>query len=262
VVTGAGDGVGGIGKVIAYRLAREGVRVLGVVRDPAEITPELLAGPGSGPPLAMIAVDLTDDRAPDLVMQAVRETLDGRVDILVNNAAAAGSVRAHELDMSHWRDIFALNVDGAFRLTQAVLPVMMGAGYGRIVNISSVNGISGFRGSSDYAISKAAIGAMSRSLAADYGEYGITSNTVSPGVIMTALGQEYVFAREQWYIRQSLDIKPIERWGQPEDVAAAVAFLASDEAGYVTAQELAVDGGLTGTHFVPDRFTGEHESGS
>lgn len=257
VVTGTGVGIAGIGRAIAYRLAREGVRVLGVVRDDDEITAELLSGAGAGPPIEMIAVDLTDDDAPASVLRAIHDVLDGRIDILVNNAGGGGSAPVHELDLSRWRDMLAINLDAVFRLTKSVLPLMMSAGYGRIVNISSTKGLSGHRASSDYAVSKAGLGALTRSLAADYGAHGITANAVAPGVMVTPQVREYLATKPAWFVRESFDIKPVRRDGMVEDIASAAAFFASDEAGYITAQLLAVDGGLTRTHYVPDHLVGE-----
>jgi NAD(P)-dependent dehydrogenase (short-subunit alcohol dehydrogenase family) len=254
VVTGAAQG---LGRAVAERLLAEGVGVLLVDRDGEVLrrTAAELAGRGR---LDLLECDVTDASAPEALRDRALRSL-GSVDILVNNAGIAGSRPVHELEEERWRQVLEVNLAGTFRVTRAVLPAMMEAGYGRIVGVASMTGVTGFRGSSDYAVSKAGILALTRSLAADYGRYGITANAVAPGAIHTPLAERMLASRPRWYTRANLELKPVERFGRPEDVAAAVAYLASDEAGYVSGHTLVVDGGLTATHFVPDRFSDEAE---
>ncbi|MEH3033709.1 MAG: SDR family NAD(P)-dependent oxidoreductase [Aeromicrobium erythreum] len=255
VVTGAAQG---LGRGIAERLLREGVDVLCV-----DVADEVLADTVRElTPLGRVAgasVDLTATDAPAQVLAAADAHL-GSLDVLVNNAGIGGSTHVHELEEDRWRQVLELNLHGTFRLTRATLPRMIDAGYGRIVTIASMNGITGFRRSSDYAVSKAALIALTRSIAADYGRDGITANAVAPGVVMTPLAERMLATRPLWYTRGNLELKPVPRAGRTEDVAAAVAYLASDEAGYVTGQTLAVDGGTTATHYVPDAFSDEQGS--
>ena len=252
VVTGAAQG---LGRAIAERFLEEGVGVFLVDRNGEGLgrAAEELSSSGR---VGMLAVDVTGPSTPEEIRDAALDAL-GSIDILVNNAGIAGSRPVSELEEDRWRDVLEVNLSSAFRLTKAVLPTMVAAGYGRIVNMASMNGLTGFRGSSDYAVSKAGLIALTRSLAADYGAAGITANAVAPGAIITPLAEGLLASRPTWYRRHNLELKPIPRVGAPEDVAAAVAFLASDEAGYVSGHVLVVDGGLTATHYVPDRFSDE-----
>lgn len=252
VITGAAQGIG-LG--VAERLVHEGVQVLLVDRDADRLEGARTTMAELGQ-VAVICVDLTDPEAPSAVLKAATQHLDS-VDILVNNAGIGGSTHVHEVEESRWRQVIELNLHSSFRLTREVLPEMMEHEYGRIVNISSMNGLTGFRRSSDYAVSKAALIAFTRSVAADYGRYGVTANAVAPGVVMTALAERMLASRPLWYTRGNVELKPVPRTGTTEDVAGAVTYFASDEAGYITGQTLAVDGGLTATHYVPDLFSDE-----
>lgn len=252
IVTGAAQG---LGRGIAERLMSEGVRVL-LVDVNEQVLAETAGELSQQQQVPYLAVDLTSPDAPAQVVEAVGDTI-GTAHILVNNAGIGGSTRVDEVEVARWREVIELNLHASFRLTRAVLPQMMEQRHGRIVNIASMNGMTGFRRSSDYAVSKAGLIALTRSLAADYGEFGITANAVAPGVVMTALAERMLASRPLWYTRGNIGLKPIARAGTLADVAAAVAFFASDESGFVTGQTLAVDGGLTSTHYVPDRFSDE-----
>ncbi len=254
VVTGAAQG---LGRGIAERLLSEGVRVVLV-----DVNDELLAATAVAlravGELVSLVVDLTSVDAPAQIVAGAADAF-GTVDILVNNAGIGGSTRVDEVEERRWREVLELHLHGSFRLTKAILPQMMEMRHGRIINIASMNGITGFRRSSDYAVSKAALIALTRSLAADYGEFGITANAVAPGVVMTPLAERMLASRPLWYARGNVELKPIGRTGTVADIAATVAFFASDEAGYISGQTLAVDGGLTATHYVPDRFSDERD---
>jgi 3-oxoacyl-[acyl-carrier protein] reductase len=235
VVTGASRG---IGRAVATMLAAAGASVVAAARESnAEETAAAITAAG-GQALA-VPVDVADAAS---VQAMVDRTLEryGRVDVLVNNAGITRDQLLLRLKREEWDEVLATNLSGAFLCTQAVLRPMIRQRGGRIVCISSVVGQMGNAGQANYAASKAGLIGFAKSMARELASRNVTVNVVAPGLIATdmtrAISEE---AREEWAAQI-----PLGRMGMPEDVAAAVCFLASDAAGYVTGQVLAVNGGM------------------
>ena len=235
LVTGASRG---IGEAIAKQLASDGASVVACARgDHAQTVAEEIVSSG-GTAVAQ-SLDVTD---ADSVADAVAATLDrlGRIDIVVNNAGIVRDQLMLRMKSEDWDVVLATNLTSAFRCTQAVLRPMMKQRHGRIVNISSVVGQSGNAGQANYAASKAGLIGFTKSLAREVASRGITVNVVSPGMIETDMTAALDGNVREAFAKQI----PVGRFGTPEDVAAAVCFLASNEAAYITGQVLGVNGGM------------------
>jgi 3-oxoacyl-[acyl-carrier protein] reductase len=237
VVTGAGRG---IGHAIAVRFAREGARVASVSRTEsnAQKTADEINSLRADVAKAY-AVDVADQAA---VQKAAAEIFEafGRVDILVNNAGVTRDGLSMRMSMDDWDTVLNTNLKGAFNFTQAVMRPMIKQRSGRIINISSIAGLTGNAGQANYAASKAGLIGLTKTLARELASRGITVNAVAPGLIETDMTT--VLSDE---IRQAILQKvPLGKLGEPEDIAAAVAYLASAEAKYITGQVLTVDGGM------------------
>ena len=235
LVTGASRG---IGAAIARRLASRGARVVAAARaDNARPVAEDITRTG-GQAEAM-TLDVTDGSAAETAMAGILER-HGRIDILVNNAGIARDQLLLRMKRDDWDAVLTTNLTAAFALTQAALKSMIRQRQGRIISISSVVGQSGNAGQANYAASKAGLIGFTKAVALEVASRGITANVVAPGLIETDMTQSIAEkAREQWESRI-----PLRRLGTPDDVAAAVCFLASDEASYITGQVLAVNGGM------------------
>ena len=237
LVTGASRG---IGRAIALRLAREGVAVLvnansdGAGAD--AVTAEIQALGGQAR-TALADVRRAEDAAH--LVQAAMEAW-GRLDILVNNAGINRDDLLLRLKEADWDAVIATDLKGPFLCTQAALRPMMRQRWGRIINISSVVALMGNAGQGNYTAAKAGLIALTKTTAREMSARGITVNAVAPGFIETAMTDRLTDRRKE----EVLALIPKGCFGQPEDVAHAVAFLASEEAGYITGQVLAVDGGL------------------
>ena len=236
-VTGAGRG---IGEAIARRLVAEGVRVAVTDVDPdtAAATAESLGSAALG-----LQVDVTQ---PDSVAAGVAATEAGLgpIDILVNNAGWDRTMPFLEMPLDLWDQIIAINFRGPLHCCRAVLPGMVDRGYGRIVSIASDAGRAGSGGEAVYSGAKGGVIAFSKTLARENARKGISVNVVCPGPTETALFHD-VTAEHPRLREAFLRAVPMRRFGEPDDLAGAVAFLASQDAAYITGQTLSVSGGLT-----------------
>ena len=234
IVTGAGRG---IGEAIALGFAAQGCQVIALERDKAASDVLKMRMPNH----QVETMDVSDKSAIlTLVDQAIAKF--GRIDILVNNAVAYTERPAHLCTDQEWEDTIDSALSSVFRACRAVLPHMMKARQGSIVNLSSVNQITANPNLAAYTAAKGGIRALTKQLAVEYGPYGIRCNAVAPGLIMTARTLQ---GRSAADLRLDREAYPIGRVGIPEDVAHAVIYLASEEASFVTGVELPVDGGLT-----------------
>jgi 3-oxoacyl-[acyl-carrier protein] reductase len=235
LVTGASRG---IGKAIAAKLAAQGAHVIAAARgeNATPVADEIVAAGGKAEP---VALDITE---PGACEAAVAGALGrhGRIDILVNNAGITKDQLLLRMKRDDWDSVLGTNLTANFVLTQAVLKPMLKQRGGRIVSISSVVGQAGNAGQANYAASKAGIIGFSKAVALEVASRGITVNVVAPGLIDTDMTRAITnSAHDEWASRI-----PLKRLGSPEDIAAAVCFLASDEASYITGQVLAVNGGM------------------
>ena len=233
LVTGASGGIGG---AIARALHRQGAQVMlsGTRRTALSALADEL-----GERAHIGLADLADPAAADRLVKDA-ETAMGRIDILVNNAGITRDALALRMSDEAWQTVIEVNLTAAFRLTRAVLRGMVRRRHGRVIGVTSVVAFTGNAGQANYAAAKAAMIGMSKSIAAEIAGRGITVNCVAPGVIATTMTDN--LSAEQR--ARLLGAIPAGRFGAPEDVAAAVVFLASAEAAYVTGQTLHVNGGM------------------
>jgi 3-oxoacyl-[acyl-carrier protein] reductase len=237
LVTGASRG---IGRAIAMELARQGAKVVGTatsVSGAAAITEYLdaiQAGCGKG-----VVLNVNDAEACLAVVDQVQKDY-GSLSILVNNAGITQDQLALRMKDEEWDAVIATNLTAVGRLSRAVLRGMMKAKHGRIINITSVVGSAGNAGQINYAAAKAGVAGMSRALAREVGSRNVTVNCIAPGFIDTDMTRELT----EQQINALLQQIPLGRFGLPEDIAAAVSFLASPQAGYVTGTTLHVNGGM------------------
>jgi len=237
VVTGASRG---IGRAIALELGKQGASVVVNYHSSAQAAQEVASMiEASGGKALPIQADVSDFEQADKLIKEAVEAL-GQVDILVNNAGTTRDNLIMRISEEDWDIVLKTNLKSAFNCSKAAVRPMMRARYGRIINITSVAGISGNAGQTNYSASKAGLIGFTKSLAREVASRNITVNAVAPGFVPTDL-TEIV---PQDIKDASLGAIPLGRWGTAEEVAYAVAFLASDHAGYITGQVLSVDGGM------------------
>jgi 3-oxoacyl-[acyl-carrier protein] reductase len=237
VVTGSARG---IGRAIAERLAILGADIViaDMLIDLARQTAEEISQVTHRTTLAL-NVNVSDGKsASEMINQAVEQF--GKVDILVNNAGITRDMLILRMEESDWDSVMGVNLKGVFNCSKAVIRTMMKQRYGRIINISSVSGQAGQAGQTNYSASKAGVIGFTKALAREVASRQITVNAVAPGYIPTSLTNDLPDDLK----KSILGATPVGRMGKPEEVAAAVAFLASEEAAYITGQVLAVDGGM------------------
>ncbi len=238
-VTGAGSG---IGRAIARRLAADGARV--VAADIDQSAAEAVAQALPGEALAVV-LDVANEESVNTAIDHVAETC-GHLDVLVNNAGITDDNFLSKMTTEQWDRVLAVNLTGPFLCTRAAAAVMRSNGYGRVVNVSSVAGIHGALTCANYCASKAGLLGLTVATAREFGRYvardgaDMTCNAVMPGIVETRLSA----VMPDKLRAQRVADTPLSRFGQPEDVADAVAFLASDDARFVTGTSLRVDGGL------------------
>jgi NAD(P)-dependent dehydrogenase (short-subunit alcohol dehydrogenase family) len=226
VVTGGGSG---IGRAVADRLRADGYHVATIDLNPSDDESAQTA-------------DVTDRAQVEAALSAIRTQL-GPVTILVNAAGLDGFKQFTDITFDEWQKVVDVNLNGVFHCIQAVLPDMVDAGWGRIVNISSSSTHSGTPYMSHYVAAKSAVNGLTKSLALEYGPAGITVNAVPPGFIDTPMLRNAEARGRLGDVQATIDATPVRRIGRPEDIAAACAFLISEEAGYITGQILGVNGG-------------------
>ncbi len=234
IVTGSARG---IGRSLAEEFARCGAKI--VITDLDQAMCEQVAKEIS-PNAIGVKANVTSSADIDALMQATLDAF-GRIDVVVNNAGITRDTLMIRMDEKDWDMVLDINLKGAFLVTKAAARIMMKQRSGRIVNISSIVGLSGNAGQANYSASKAGLIGLTKSSAKELCSRGITVNAVAPGFIETEMTHTLPEAVRKSFLERVLVSRP----GTPKDVASAVLFLASDEAAYITGQVLAVDGGLT-----------------
>ena len=234
VVTGGGSG---IGQAIAARLRKDGLQVATLdLRAPDVGVPPACGGESA------FTADVTDRAQVDAALNEIRCQF-GPVTVLVNAAGMDSFKRFTEISFEHWQRVIDVNLNGVFHCIQAALPDMIEAGWGRIVNISSSSTHSGVAYMGAYVAAKSAVNGLTKTLALEYGPSGITVNAVPPGFIDTPMLRSAEARGYLGDVEENIARTPVRRMGKPEDIAAACAFLVSEEAGYITGQILGVNGG-------------------
>jgi len=237
LVTG---GSRGIGRAIVIRLATQGADVAFTYRGNAAAAAEATAiVEGLGRRALAVQGDASQPEVADRVVKAVLDAF-GRIDILVNNAGITRDDLIMRMSVEAWRDVLDTNLSGAFYMTKAVTRPMLRARSGRIINITSVSGQAGQMGQANYSSAKAGLIGLTKATARELASRTITVNAVAPGFVLTELTQDLPEALQAELTART----PLGRFGETGEIAAAVAFLASDEAAFITGQVLAVDGGL------------------
>ncbi len=241
LVTGA---AAGIGAACARRLAKDGMQVGVLDLDAARCAETVASIQAAGGKAIALGADISDRAQVKAALAQLREAF-GPIAVLVNNAAITGYVPFLDMTDQQWNDIHRVNLTGTFIVTQEVLPGMVAAKWGRVINIASSAAQTGAKNMAHYASSKGGMIALTRSLAVEFGPSGITTNVIPPRFITATIMSEHSFANaKQPMSREALAAAgPICREGQPEDIAGTVSWLASEDAGFVTGQVIGVNGG-------------------
>ncbi len=236
VVTGAASG---IGAACAQRLASDGLHVVGLdLQEPLDWNPVL----ASDPQAHFMLVDVTDEGAQRSAVESLQ-----RIDVLVTAAGIGDAGPVHTLEESAWDRVIDINLKGTYLSIRAVLDKMMAQRSGSIITVASVEGINGTEGGSAYNASKGGVVLLSKNVAIDYARMGIRCNAICPGFIQTPMFDGIMDAMPEFKADIEKEIK-LGRFGRPEEIASVAAFLASDDASYLTGQAVVVDGGYTAGH--------------
>ncbi len=238
LVTGAGRG---IGKAIAETLARQGVTVICVSKSAESCGAVATAITAAGGKAKAMAVDVADGAAIAKASEALLAEFP-TIDILVNNAGITRDGLLFRMSEADWNDVIATNLSSCFHWTKHLGRPMTRARWGRIVNITSVSGIMGNAGQANYSAAKAGMIGLTKTLAREFAGRSVTVNAVAPGFIKTDMTTEFVNNPE--VSAKVLEAVPLKRFGEAADIAAMTAFLCAEEAGYITGQVFAVDGGM------------------
>jgi 3-oxoacyl-[acyl-carrier protein] reductase len=236
LVTGASQG---IGRTVALRLAKDGATVAAAARNQEKLNELVAKITAAGGKAAAFALDVADeDQVKSTVKAAIAQF--GKIDILVNNAGITRDQLVMRMKRADWDAVLQTNLTSAYLCIQAVISSMLKQRWGRIINITSVFGQMGQAGQANYSASKAGLIGLTMAIAREVGSRNITSNAVAPGFIETAMTAVLSDEFKQTAVKQI----PLGRVGSPDDVASAVAFLASDEASYITGHVMNVNGGM------------------
>jgi 3-oxoacyl-[acyl-carrier protein] reductase len=236
LITGASQG---IGRTCALRLAKEGATVAVVARNQEKLNELVVEITTTGGQAAAFALDVGDEDQVKATVKAILAQL-GKIDILINNAGITRDQLVMRMKRADWDAVLQTNLTSAYLCIQAVIPSMLKQRWGRIINITSVFGQMGQAGQANYSASKAGLIGLTMAIAREVGSRSITCNAVAPGFIETAMTAALSEEFKQTAVKQI----PLGRVGASEDVAGAVAFLASDDASYITGHVLSVNGGM------------------
>jgi acetoacetyl-CoA reductase len=232
VVTG---GTRGIGRAISVALKEAGYNVAATYAGNEEAAQQFKSETG----IPVFKFDVADFNACAEGVKAIEAALEGPVEVLVNNAGITRDTAMHRMRAEQWNDVIRTNLDSCFNMSRAVIEGMRGRGFGRIVNIGSINGQAGQIGQTNYAAAKAGIQGFTKALAQEGASRGVTVNAVAPGYVET----DMVRAVPANVLEQIIARIPVGRLGKPEEIARAVLFLVADEAGFITGSTLTINGG-------------------
>ena len=235
LVTG---GMGGIGNAICKRLAQAGYKVVATYSKPGKEGAWLESMKAAGFDVAAVECDVTRFESCQAAVAKVSAEI-GPIDILVNNAGITKDATIRKMDVAAWEAVISTNLDSVFNVTKQVVDSMLERGWGRIINISSINGQKGQFGQTNYSAAKAGMHGFTMALAQEVAKKGVTVNTISPGYIAT----DMVMAVPEDIRNKIIAGIPVSRLGQPEEIAELVAYLSSDLAGFMTGANLAINGG-------------------
>ena len=248
IITGSGSG---IGQSTAVRFAFEGANILVVDKNRYGAEKTLELGQGHPGKIEVLVLDITVPDAPTRILDTCGDKFE-EPSIFINNAGIGASRSVHETDDKDLDRFLDVNFRSGFRLTREFVGRRLQTGRpGVVIHLASVFGMQGFPTSSVYSATKAALIGLTRNMAADYGPHGIRVNAISPGVIQTPINAERL-EHDAWFRDTLLNATPLGRFGKPTEIAAAIVFLCSEDASFITGQVLAVDGGWSSTKFIPD----------